>query len=159
MHRLLALLGRLLRYLSAFAGTSVKRLFALLHFIRWRTSIARPGSSDWSDDPPLPPPPESTLLRSNNEFVCPSHVPRAGHVTLNISHDQGDDRDEPYTTTVHSPSPTSILSGPTLESPSSRGHGQSHDSTIHSPTPTRLNIPGQSSLLPGPLSSPTITES
>ncbi|KAF7983511.1 hypothetical protein HWV62_21846 [Athelia sp. TMB] len=141
MNRLIALLGRLLRYLSSLVGTSVKRLFALLNFIRWRISITKTKPSKRPDDPPLQPPPESILLRSNNESVCPSYVPRVEHVTLDMPHDQGDDHDEPYTTTVHSPSPTrtSFSGRPFPESPSSRDYDGPYTTTILEPSPTRTS--------------------
>ncbi|KAF7986260.1 hypothetical protein HWV62_35170 [Athelia sp. TMB] len=137
MNQLIALLGRLLRHFSLLVGTSVKRLFALVNFIRWRISITKRESTKRSDDPPLPPP---ILLRSNDEFVCPSYIPRAEHVTLDIHHNQGDDHDEPYTTTVHSPSPTrtSFSGRPFPESPSSRDHDGPYTTTILSPSPTRM---------------------
>ncbi|KAF7983489.1 hypothetical protein HWV62_21802 [Athelia sp. TMB] len=133
--------ARLLRYLSSFVGTSVKRLFALLNFIRWRISITKAKPSKRPDDPPPQPPPESILLRSNNESVCPSYVPRVEHVTLDIPHDQGDDHDEPYTTTVHSPSPTrtSFSGRPSPESPSSRDYDGPYTTTILEPSPTRTS--------------------
>lgn len=106
---LIAILGRLLRLLSVTLCVSVKRLLGFLNVFRWFALVTQSKSfqtPDSSESQP-PPPHGSTLLRSNEGYVFPSSALQAEQVTLSIpSHNEGHRDDGPYTTSIHSPSPT-----------------------------------------------------
>lgn len=72
--------------------------------------------SEGPDRLPSHPPSESTLLRSNNEYICPSFPPRLEHVKLDIR--PHDDNDGPSTTRSASPRPSRPTSTPSRPPPS-----------------------------------------